>query len=40
MPTQHGWYVGYVEKAGQVWFFAANLVIKQESDVASRRRSR
>ncbi len=29
---QIGWYVGYVEKSGQVWFFATNIDIKNKSD--------
>lgn len=34
---QHGWYVGYVETNGQVWFFAVNLDIKKKSDAAYRK---
>jgi beta-lactamase class D len=29
---QIGWYVGYVETSGQVWFFATNIDIKKKSD--------
>jgi beta-lactamase class D len=34
---QHGWYVGYVETNGQVWFFATNIEIKNNSDAAYRK---
>lgn len=39
MRTEHqiGWYVGYVEKSGQVWFFAANIDIEKKSDSAFRK---
>jgi beta-lactamase class D len=29
---QQGWYVGYVETKGQVWFFATNLEIRKKGD--------
>jgi beta-lactamase class D len=29
---QQGWYVGYVETNGQVWFFATNLEIRKKGD--------
>jgi beta-lactamase class D len=33
---QHGWYVGWVETRGQVWFFATNIAIREKSDAAYR----
>jgi hypothetical protein len=35
-PRQ-GWYVGYVEARGQVWFFATNIEIRRKGDEAFRR---
>ncbi len=35
--NQHGWYVGYVETDGQVWFFATNIDIKIKSDATYRK---
>lgn len=35
--NQHGWYVGYVETSGQVWFFATNIDIKRKSDATYRK---
>lgn len=34
---QQGWYVGYVETRGQVWFFATNLEIRKKGDEALRK---
>ena len=34
---QVGWYVGYVEAGGQVWFFAANMEIGKPEDSALRQ---
>jgi beta-lactamase class D len=34
---QQGWYVGYVETKGQVWFFATNLEIRRKGDEAFRK---
>ena len=34
---QIGWYVGYVETSGQVWFFATNIDIKKKSDSTYRK---
>ena len=31
-----GWYVGYVETAKDVWFFALNLDIRDEKDIPLR----
>jgi beta-lactamase class D len=31
-----GWYVGYLEKAGNVYFFATNIEIRNEKDPAAR----
>lgn len=31
-----GWYVGYVEKGENVYFFATNIDIRNESDIAAR----
>lgn len=33
----HGWYVGYAESNGQVWFFALNIEIEKKSDAAYRK---
>jgi len=35
---QVGWYVGYVERDGAVWFFALNIDIRQETDLPLRKR--
>lgn len=32
IKPQQGWYVGYVEAKGQVWFFATNLEIRKKGD--------
>lgn len=32
-----GWYVGYVETKNDVWFFALNIVINQDSNLALRQ---
>ena len=29
---QQGWYAGYVETRGQVWFFATNLEIRKKGE--------
>ena len=34
---QVGWYVGYVETANDVWFFAANLEVRDKADLALRK---
>jgi beta-lactamase class D len=34
---QQGWYVGYVETKGQVWFFATNFEIKRKGDEVFRK---
>jgi beta-lactamase class D len=34
---QQGWYVGYVETKGQIWFFATNLEIRKKGDDAFRK---
>ncbi|RII30219.1 MAG: class D beta-lactamase [Geobacter sp.] len=34
---QQGWYVGYVETKGQVWFFATNFEIRKKGDDAFRK---
>jgi beta-lactamase class D len=33
---QVGWYVGYIETGGQVWFFATNIDIEKRSDATYR----
>jgi beta-lactamase class D len=33
---QHGWYVGYLETNGNVWFFANNIKINKASDAKYR----
>lgn len=37
MVPQVGWYVGYVEAGGQVWFFAANVETGKPEDKALRQ---
>jgi beta-lactamase class D len=37
MP-QIGWYVGYVETAKEVWFFAMNLDVNEKSELALRQK--
>ncbi|THB75045.1 MAG: class D beta-lactamase [Desulfobulbaceae bacterium] len=32
IENQHGWYVGYVEKKDETWFFATNIAIKKKQD--------
>lgn len=32
IEDQHGWYVGYVEKEDEVWFFALNIDINSKDD--------
>jgi beta-lactamase class D len=34
---QQGWYVGYVETKGQIWFFATNLEIRKKGDDVFRK---
>lgn len=34
---QQGWYVGYIETKGQVWFFATNLEIQRKGDEVFRK---
>lgn len=36
VSKQIGWYVGYVETRGNVWFFATNIDIKRKSDASYR----
>ena len=33
---QIGWYVGYLEKGENVYFFATNIDIRNENDLAAR----
>jgi len=35
---QNGWYVGYVESSDEVWFFANYIVIRDQSDLALRKK--
>lgn len=37
IKPQHGWYVGFVETSGQVWFFATNIDIERRSDSTYRK---
>ena len=37
IKPQHGWYVGYVENKGGVWFFATNIDITNKEDAGQRR---
>lgn len=37
VAPQVGWYVGYVEAGGQVWFFAANMEIVRPEDSGLRQ---
>ncbi|NTW10022.1 MAG: class D beta-lactamase, partial [Chlorobiaceae bacterium] len=34
---QTGWFVGYVEAGGKVWFFALNIDIRSETDLPLRK---
>jgi beta-lactamase class D len=34
---QQGWYVGYVEAGGKVWFFATNIAIRKKGDEKFRK---
>ncbi len=34
---QIGWYVGYIETPDEVWFFALNMDVRSESDLALRK---
>ncbi|WP_029912150.1 class D beta-lactamase [Pelobacter seleniigenes] len=35
--SQQGWYVGYVETKGNIWFFATNLEIRKKGDATFRK---
>lgn len=35
--NQHGWYVGYVEKQDEIWFFATNITINKKQDARFRK---
>ena len=37
IDNQIGWYVGYIERAGNVYFFSINIDIKNSDDAAKRR---
>ncbi len=37
VAPQVGWYVGYVERADNVWLFATNITIRSEADLPLRR---
>lgn len=37
IPKQHGWYVGWVEKADDIWFFATNIAIDSREDIVHRK---
>lgn len=37
LQPQIGWFVGYIEAKGQVWFFATNIVVTKTSDLALRK---
>ncbi|MBT8420980.1 MAG: class D beta-lactamase [Gammaproteobacteria bacterium] len=37
VTPQVGWYVGYVETQDDVWFFATNIVVRNEKDLSLRR---
>jgi len=37
IKDQHGWYVGYVEKKDETWFFATNIDIKSDNDARFRK---
>ncbi len=37
IENQHGWYVGYVEKNDEIWFFATNIQIKVKQDARFRK---
>ncbi|NRA89624.1 MAG: class D beta-lactamase [Simkaniaceae bacterium] len=34
----HGWYIGYVEKNGETWFFATNILISSIDDLPLREK--
>ncbi len=38
MSPQIGWYVGYVETADDVWFFATNLTLRSNADLGLRQK--
>jgi len=37
IKPQQGWYVGYVQTKGQVWFFATNYEIRKRGDEVFRK---
>ncbi len=37
IKNQHGWYVGYVEKRDETWFFATNINIESKHDARFRK---
>ena len=37
VKPQVGWYVGYIEAKGDVWFFATNIEINSKNDLALRK---
>jgi len=37
VSPQIGWYVGYIEKNDEVWFFSINVLIKKKSDAQYRK---
>lgn len=38
IKNQHGWYVGYVEKKDETWFFATNIDIETKKDAHLRKK--
>ena len=38
LHSKIGWYVGYVETAGEVWFFAMNMDVRDENDLPLRKK--
>lgn len=38
LKPQIGWYVGYVETLKEVWFFATNIVVRNEKDLPLRQK--
>ncbi len=37
IKNQHGWYVGYIEKKEETWFFATNINIESKHDARFRK---
>lgn len=37
ITNQHGWYIGYVEKEDETWFFATNIQIDSKLDAKYRK---